>query len=57
MSFNIFNSTNYNKDELIKVCKLVSRHKIDYVYFADTHGDMDLEKVYKKFKKAFIIIN
>ena len=32
VSFNIFNSTNYNKDELIKVCKLVSRHKIDFIY-------------------------
>ena len=26
---------------------MVSKHKIDYVYFADTHGDMDLEKVYE----------
>ena len=56
VSFNIFNSTNYNKDELIKVCKLVSKHKIDYVYFADTHGDMDLEKVYKKFKKPLSLL-
>ena len=56
VSFNIFNSTNYNKNELLKVCKLVSKYNIDYVYFADTHGDMDLEKVYKKYKKPLSIL-
>lgn len=56
VSFNIFNSTNYSKSELIRVCKLVSKHKIDYVYFADTHGDMDLEKTYKKFKKPLTLL-
>ena len=29
---------------------------LDYVYFADTHGDMDLEKVYKKFVKPLSIL-
>ena len=53
MSFNIFNSTNYNKSELLKVCKLVSKHNIDYVYFADTHGDMDLEKFMKDSKNLY----
>ena len=57
VSFNIFNSTNYKKNELLKVCKMVAKHKIDYVYFADTHGDMDLEKLYKKFKKPLSILN
>ena len=57
VSFNIFNSTNYNRSELLKVCKLVSRHNIDYVYFADTHGDMDLEKVYERFKKPLSILS
>ena len=57
VSFNIFNSTNYNKSELLKVCKLVSKHNIDYVYFADTHGDMDLEKVYERFKKPLSILS
>lgn len=56
VSFNIFNSTNYSQSELLKVCKLVSKYKIDYVYFADTHGDMDLEKVYKKFVKPLSIL-
>lgn len=57
VSFNIFNSTNYNKSELLKVSKLVSKHNIDYVYFADTHGDMDLEKVYERFKKPLSILS
>ena len=56
VSFNIFNSTNYSSTELLRVCKLVAKHKIDYVYFADTHGDMDLEKVYNKFKKPLYIL-
>ena len=38
VSFNIFNSTNYSKKELIRVCKMVANHNVDYVYFADTHA-------------------
>ena len=57
VSFNIFNSTNYTSRELLKVCKLVSKFKIDYVYFADTHGDMDLEKVFRKFKYPLSVLN
>lgn len=56
VSFNIFNSTNYSNNELLKVSKLVAKYKIDYVYFADTHGDMDLEKTYKKFSKPLSIL-
>lgn len=56
VSFNIFNTTNYKKQELLKVCKTVAKYKIDYVYFADTHGDMDLEKAYKKYKKPLSIL-
>ena len=56
VSFNVFNSTNYSSTELIKVCKLVAKHRIDYVYFADTHGDMDLAKLYKKFFKGLKIL-
>ena len=56
VSFNIFNTTNYSQAELIKTCKLVAKHKLDYVYFADTHGDMDLEKAFLKFKKPISIL-
>ena len=57
VSFNVFNTTNYSKNELIKVCKKISEHKVDYVYFADTHGDMDLEKSFFKFKDSLKILN
>lgn len=56
VSFNIFNSTNYSTKELFKVCNLVSKYKIDYVYFADTHGDMDLEKLFIKFRQPLKIL-
>lgn len=56
VSFNIFNTTNYKSNELIKVCKLVSKYNIDFIYFADTHGDMDLEKAFTKFKKPLSIL-
>ena len=56
VSFNIFNSTNYSTKELLEVCNLVSKYKINYVYFADTHGDMDLEKLLVKFKQPLRIL-
>ena len=56
VSFNIFNATNYKSKELIEVCKTVSKYNLDYVYFADTHGDMDLERLYKKFKKGLKLL-
>ena len=56
VSFNIFNSTNYKKKELLKVCQMVSKHNIDYVYFADTHGDMDLENAYNRFKQPLKLL-
>jgi 4-hydroxy 2-oxovalerate aldolase len=57
VSFNIFNSTNYSKSELIKTCELVAKYNLNYVYFADTHGDMDLEKAFPRFQKAISILN
>jgi 4-hydroxy 2-oxovalerate aldolase len=57
VSFNIFNSTNYSKVELINTCKLVAKHNLDYVYFADTHGDMDLEETFSRFQRAISILN
>ena len=52
VSFNVFNSANYSSQELMNTCKLISKYKMDYVYFADTHGSMDLSKLFKKFSKA-----
>ena len=56
ISFNVFNTTNYAKKELIGVCKKIIKSKIDCVYFADTHGDIDLNKDFKKFTLPFKIL-
>ena len=56
VSFNIFNAVNYSTNELINTCKLVSNYKMDYVYFADTHGSMDLSKLFNKFNKSICLL-
>ena len=43
VSFNIFNVTNYTPEELVEIVKDVSKSTLDYVYFADTHGCLDLD--------------
>jgi|TARA_B100001079_G_C16397651_1_gene509817 4-hydroxy 2-oxovalerate aldolase len=52
VSFNVFNVANYSKQELMNTCKQIAKYKMDYVYFADTHGGMDLSRLFKKFDKA-----
>tara|TARA_B100001123_G_C15114417_1_gene948768 strand:- start:108 stop:1049 length:942 start_codon:yes stop_codon:yes gene_type:complete len=52
VSFNVFNAVNYSKKELENTCNLISKYNMDYVYFADTHGSMDLSKLFKKFDKV-----
>jgi 4-hydroxy 2-oxovalerate aldolase len=44
VSINIFNTSNYSEEELIDTCIKLSEYKFDYVYFADTHGSLDLKK-------------
>lgn len=56
VSFNVFNTTNYKKNELIEVCKLISKTNLNYVYFADTHGDLDLHESHALFKKPINIL-
>ena len=56
VSFNIFNVANYSTKELMNTCKLVAKYKMDYVYFADTHGSMDLSKLFNKFNKAIHLL-
>ncbi len=56
VSFNIFNSTNYSKDELLEVSKSVANHSFDFVYFADTHGCLDLRVDFDTFKPAMDIL-
>ena len=43
VSFNIFNVTNYTSKELIEIVRDVANSELDYVYFADTHGCLDLD--------------
>ena len=42
VSLNIFNVTNYTQQELRAVEVTVAGYKFDYVYFADTHGNLNL---------------
>ena len=44
VSFNIFNVSNYSKDELNQVCETVVEYPFHYVYFADTHGSLNLNR-------------
>ena len=56
VSFNVFNVANYTKQELINTCKQISKYRMDYVYFADTHGGMDLSQLLKKFKRPIKLL-
>lgn len=56
-SLNIFNISNYTDEEILGVSKLLSKHDLDYVTFADTHGTLDLEKRFPVFKEATKILN
>ena len=57
VSFNIFNVANYNKKELEEAVTKVANSSMNYVYFADTHGSMNLDNDLKKFKKSLKILN
>ena len=56
VSFNVFNAVNYSTSELVNTCKLVAKYKMDYVYFADTHGSMDLSQLFGKFNKVIRLL-
>jgi 4-hydroxy 2-oxovalerate aldolase len=55
ISFNLFNTSNYTRKELLKYCKMISQYNVDYVYFADTHGCIDFSKIDKIFKPSLKI--
>jgi len=55
ISFNIFNATNYTEDEIRNLSNVVTNYPFDYIYFADTHGDLDLTKDFNRFKIGFDI--
>ena len=56
VSFNVFNAANYSSKELLNTCKLIAKYKMDYVYFADTHGSMDLSKLLNRFNKVIRLL-
>ena len=51
ISINFFNITNYNEDDLAHACKIAAFSNADFMYFADTHGGLDLGENFKIFKK------
>ncbi len=51
LSINFFNITNYKQDELAFACKVATTSNADFMYFADTHGGLDLEKNIEMFKE------
>lgn len=53
VSFNIFNASNYSFIELTDLSTKIKNWPFDYVYFADTHGDLDLTKDFWKFEHFF----
>lgn len=55
VSFNIFNASSYTADEILSVANQVKLYPFDYVYFADTHGSLDLTTEFDKFEVAFDI--
>ena len=42
VSINFFNITNYKEDDLAFACKNATGTNSDFMYFADTHGGLDL---------------
>ncbi len=49
ISLNIFNFSNYNNNEIIKICNYLKTHcNSDFLYFADTHGNLDFNTNNKK---------
>ena len=42
-SLNIFNISNYSRLEILRAIKLAAAKPPDFIYFADTHGSIDLE--------------
>lgn len=56
VSFNVFNATNYSAQELSDVASTLSKYNFDYVYFADTHGCLDLREDFKTFENALSIL-
>ena len=51
LSLNFFNITNYGEDDLAFACKTAVDANADFMYFADTHGGLDLGKNLEMFER------
>ena len=51
LSLNFFNITNYEEDDLAFACKTAAEANADFMYFADTHGGLDLGANLEMFKQ------
>jgi 4-hydroxy 2-oxovalerate aldolase len=51
LSINFFNITNYKDDDLAYACETASDSSADFMYFADTHGGLDLVENLEMFKR------
>lgn len=51
LSINFFNITNYEQDDLEYACEAAAGSNADFMYFADTHGGLDLGENIEMFKR------
>ena len=51
LSLNFFNITNYKEDDLAYACKIAADANADFMYFADTHGGLDLGENLEMFRR------
>ena len=51
LSINFFNITNYEEDDLAFACETGANSNADFMYFADTHGGLDLGENLTMFKR------
>ena len=56
LSINFFNITNYKEVDLALACKSAADSNADFMYFADTHGGLDLVENIKMFQKSTKLI-
>jgi 4-hydroxy 2-oxovalerate aldolase len=52
VSFQIINCTNYSKKELEETVSKILKYKFMYIYFADSHGNLNLTIDYDKYKDS-----
>ena len=51
LSINFFNITNYGEIDLVSACDAAARTNADFMYFADTHGSLDLAENLELFRR------